>query len=78
MNPDFEELLRGYTSDQFAEALYNTLVNYLVFKNIIDINDYIKFSEEHANEVLKLIIDRDKEEDKKITEKWKRKEEKQI
>ena len=71
MNPNFEEILRGYTSEQFAEALYNTLVNYLVFKNIIDMNDYIKFSEENANKILKLIIARDKEEDKKIIEKFK-------
>ena len=69
MNVNFEEILRGYTSEQYAETLYNTLINYLVFENIIDIKDYIKFSEEHINEILGKIIARDKEESNKALEK---------
>lgn len=61
---DILEALRGYNAEQYAEALYNTLINYLIAKNIIDFNDYSKFAQEHTDKILKMIIDRDKEENK--------------
>lgn len=35
-----EDYWRGYTHEQYAEALYKTLLVYLVKNNIIDLEDY--------------------------------------
>lgn len=58
---DFMEILRGYTSEQFSEALFHLLVNFLISKGIIDSNELQEFSDENFTKILKSVIEADKE-----------------
>lgn len=59
---DFDEILRGYTDRQYAEALVDTLITFLVDKNIISAGEYVSYRKEHFNDILEKIIKRDREE----------------
>ena len=56
-----EDYWRGYTHEQYARALYETLVNYLAASAIIDIDEYRKYEEEYFETILKEIVKKDKE-----------------
>ena len=57
-----EDYWRGYTYEQYAEALYETLLNYLVKNDIIKLEDYKDYEWHNFEKILKKIIERDKEE----------------
>ena len=59
----------GYTKEQFSEALYETLVNYLIKNGIINPADFREYEKEYFGKYLQAIIDRDR---KKVEEKCKR------
>ena len=65
---DFDELLRGYTDRQYAEALVNTIVLLLVNKEIITAEEYVEFRKKNFSDILNEIIKRDKGE----LEEWKK------
>ena len=70
----FEDILRGYSQEQYSEALYHTLANYLAYKGIIDIKELGEFQQDNFSKVLEKIIERDREESKKKYEEYKAKE----
>ena len=57
-----DDYWRGYTHEQYAEALYETLLNYLVKNNIINREDYRDYEWKNFEKILKAIVERDKEE----------------
>ena len=77
----WDEYLRGFTSEQYSLALFNTLLNYLQMKELIDIDEYKEFQSQHFELVLKSIIEYDEQEKKKkveeIAKSMKEKEEKE-
>lgn len=67
---DFDAILKGYTDEQYSEALYQTLANYLYFKGLIDLEDFAKFQEENFPKLLEKIKDRDRAKAKETYEKY--------
>lgn len=61
----WEELSRGFTSEQYSLALFNVLLNYLSMKGVLDIPEYKEFQSEHFQDTLKSIVENDEEERKK-------------
>ena len=57
-----EDYWRGYSHEQYAEALYETLLNYLIKNNIINKEDYEEYEWKNFEKILKSIVVRDKEE----------------
>ena len=66
-----EDYWRGYTHEQYARALYETLLNYLINNDIIDKEDYRKFEKENFYEILELVKEKDKKE-REEAELWRR------
>lgn len=64
----WDEYFRGFTSEQYSLALFNTLLNYLQMKELIDIDEYKEFQSQHFELVLKSIIEYDEQEKKKKVE----------
>ena len=62
MDEVIQDFWRGYTHEQYAEALYTTLLNYLIENNIINKKDYEDYEWKNFEKILKSIIERDKEE----------------
>lgn len=58
---DFFEILRGYTTEQYAETLFQVMVNFLLSKGIIQQDEFQKFVDENFNDILQKVIDRDRE-----------------
>lgn len=58
---DFFEILRGYSTGQYAETLFQVMVNFLINKGIIEQDEFQKFVDENYNDIMKKIIDRDRE-----------------
>lgn len=69
---DIEDIMKGYTNEQYSEALVNTLINYLSEKGIIDINDYIDYYTKNNTKILEKIIERDRAISKEAYEKYKK------
>lgn len=65
---DIDEILRGYNDRQYAEATVTTLATFLVEKGMIDVNDYVQYREEQFQNILKQIVERDKQ----VIEEWKK------
>lgn len=55
-----KEVLQGFSDRQLNEASLFTLVNYLKEKGIIDFEDFSEYYVKNLNNVLKLVVDRDK------------------
>ena len=56
-----EDYWRGYTHEQYAEALYETLLNYLIKNDIINKEKYEEYEWKNFEKTLKEIVVRDKE-----------------
>lgn len=69
---DFTEILRGFTDEQYTRACCDTILNYLVQKNIIDSEDVEKYFEENFKKHLEKIVEEDKKEIKEQSEKYKK------
>lgn len=67
---NFEDILRGYSSEQYSEALVETLVQLLVSKDLISNGETKEYYKNNFNEILQLIIKRDREESKKKYEEY--------
>ena len=66
-----EDYWRGYTHEQHAKALYETLLNYLIKNDIINEEDYRKYEKENFNNILLSVIEKDKKE-REEAELWRR------
>lgn len=58
---DFFSVLRGYTVEQYSEALFQTIINFLLSKDIIQRDEFQQFVDANFNDILQKIIDRDRE-----------------
>lgn len=68
---NLDDILKGYTSEQYTEASVNTLINYLAEKGLIDINDYIDYHAVNSSKTLEHIVERDNAKAKEAYEKYK-------
>lgn len=57
---DVEELLRGYSDEQYIRAIVTVLANYLCELNIIDMDDFIEYFKNNLKDVLIKTIQEDK------------------
>lgn len=57
---DVEELLRGYSDEQYIRAIVTVLASYLCELNIIDMDDFIEYFKNNLKDVLIKIIQEDK------------------
>lgn len=57
---DVEELLRGYSDEQYIRALVTVLASYLCELNIIDMDDFIEYYKNNLKDVLIKTIQEDK------------------
>lgn len=71
---NLDDILRGYSNEQYNEAQCTAIMNFLNYKGIIDIKEYIEFYQENFTEILKGIIKRDKEERQKKREEFEKQE----
>ncbi len=55
-----DDFWRGYTHEQFSEALYETLLNYLIKNDIINSTDFRKYEKEYFGKYLQAIVERDR------------------
>ena len=69
---DIGDVMKGYTNEQYSEALVSTLINYLSEKGIIDINDYFDYYSKNNPKILEKIIERDRAKAKEAYEKYKK------
>lgn len=69
---DIGDVMKGYTNEQYSEALVSTLINYLSEKGIIDINDYFDYYSKNNPKILEKIIERDRVISKETYEKYKK------
>lgn len=59
---DFDAILRGYSSEQYSEALMYIIVNFLKEKGILDIQEFKEYHKNNLNDLLNQIVERDKKE----------------
>lgn len=57
---DVEELLRGYSDEQYIRAIVTVLAGYLCELNIIDMDDFIEYYKNNLKDVLIKTIQKDK------------------
>lgn len=65
---DFEEIARGYSSEQYSEALFHLIINFLADVELIDKDRFQRFVDDNFNDILNNVIKRDKEASKKRLE----------
>lgn len=58
---NFEDILRGYSSEQYTEAMIYIVANFLKEKGLIDMKEFQEYHKNNLAEALKQIIERDKE-----------------
>lgn len=68
---NFDDILRGYSSEQYAEAMVCVIANFLKEKGLIDMNEYHEYYAKSFNEVLNMIVERDRKISKEKYEKIK-------
>ena len=59
---DFDAILRGYSSEQYSEALMYIIVNFLKEKGLIDMQEFKEYHKNNLNNLLNQIVERDKKE----------------
>lgn len=59
---DFDAILKGYSSEQYGEALMYIIVNFLNEKGLINMQEFKEYHKNNLNELLNKIVDRDKKE----------------
>lgn len=59
---DFDAILRGYSSEQYSEALIYIMANFLKEKGIINMQEFQEYHKNNLNELLNKIVERDKKE----------------
>ena len=62
MDDIIDSWLRGYSHEQYAEALYQTLLNYLQSKGVMDMKEYEDYAFRNFETILKKIVERDRKE----------------
>lgn len=66
---NFDEILKGYSSEQYTEAMIYIVANFLKEKGLIDMKEFQEYHRKNLNELLNKIVERDK---KTIEEKAKK------
>ena len=68
---NFDDILRGYSSEQYAEAMVCVMANFLKEKGLIEMNEYHEYYAKNFNEGLNMIVERDRKINKEKLEKLK-------
>jgi hypothetical protein len=66
---DVNDIIRGYSIEQYSEAIVETLTQLLISKNLISSNEAKDYFKNNFEQILECIIERDKKEAKKRIEK---------
>lgn len=66
---DVNDIFRGYSIEQYSEAIVETLTQLLISKNLISSNEAKEYFKDNFKQILDCIIERDKKEAKKALEK---------
>ena len=69
---DFEEILRGYSNEQYTKTFVEIIIKFLGNKGIIDINEFQKYLSDNFDGTLNQIVEYDKQEAKEKIEKYKK------
>ena len=56
---DLNDILKGYSSEQYTEAVVCVMANFLQKKDLIDIAEFNEFYTNNLNNILNKIIERD-------------------
>ena len=67
---DIDSIVRGYSSEQYTRALFQTFINYLASRGMIDTLDLSGFMEEHFSKQLEKIKEEDLAKSKQAYEKY--------
>lgn len=70
---NIDDILRGYSGEQYSKAIVETLTQFLISKNIITSDEVKEYFKDNFNNILNLIVERDREEVKRETEEYKSK-----
>ena len=65
---DVNDIFRGYSIEQYSEAVVETLTQLLISKNLISSNEAKEYFKDNFKQILDCIIERDKKEAKKHLE----------
>jgi len=66
---DFNNIFRGYSSEQYSEAIVETLIQFLINKDLITSDEVKEYYSSNCSEILQSIVKRDDEElDKRFRE----------
>lgn len=67
---NIDDVLRGYSAEQYSAAIVETLIQFLIGKGLISNDEVRKYFESNFNQIFQQIIKRDREESKKAYEKY--------
>lgn len=59
---NFEEIMRGYSDKQESEADIYTLINFLIFKGLIDGAEFTEYYDSNFQTMRDSIVERDRQE----------------
>lgn len=59
---NFEEMMRGYSDKQESEADIYTLINFLIFKGLIDGAEFTEYYDSNFQTMRDSIVERDRQE----------------
>lgn len=66
---NFDDILRGYSAEQYSESMIYLLVNFMKEKEMINIEEFKEYHKNNLNNILNQIVERDrKEAEEKINE----------
>lgn len=58
---NFEEMMRGYSDKQESEADVYTLINFLIFKGLIDGAEFTEYYDNNFQTVRDSVVERDRQ-----------------
>ena len=56
---NLDDILKGYSSEQYGEALLYLIANFLKEKGLIDMQEFQEYHKNNLNNLLKQIVERD-------------------
>ena len=59
---DLQNIIKGYSDEQYSEALTYIMANFLKEKGIINMQEFQEYHKSNINELLNEIVERDKKE----------------
>lgn len=57
---NIDDILKGYSSEQYSEAILYLIVNFLKEKGMIDMKEFMEYHKNNLNNILEQIVERDR------------------